>query len=107
MWLLGQILIYLILAFLIGGVGGWMLRGRRAQDDQAQLRERFKQMVSSIEMERDAARLKARDLGARLEELEGTRGAQPADDEEVLRGTLREHRPRRYRGAFRRGFGRP
>lgn len=73
MWLLAQILIYLILAFLIGGVGGWLLRGRHAQEAQLHLQERFKQMVSSIEMERDAARLKARDLSDRLEALQASR----------------------------------
>ncbi|NNF27323.1 MAG: DUF4332 domain-containing protein [Gemmatimonadetes bacterium] len=73
MWLLAQILIYLLVAFLIGGVGGWMLRGRQAHDAQLHLQERFKQMVSSIEMERDAARLKVRDLSARLAALEGAR----------------------------------
>ena len=79
MWLLAQILVYLTLAFLIGAAGGWMLRGRRAEEAQLHLRERFKQMVSSIEMERDAARLKARDLGARLDALTGS-GSVPEGD---------------------------
>ena len=79
MWLLAQILVYLTLAFLIGAAGGWMLRSRRAEEAQLHLRERFKQMVSSIEMERDAARLKARDLGARLDALTGS-GSVPEGD---------------------------
>lgn len=79
MWLFFQIVAYLALAFAIGAGGAWILRGRMAEDSLEHLRQRFRQMVSSSEMERDAARLRVRELARRVEELEARLEGRPAD----------------------------
>ena len=70
MWLFAQIFFYLLLAFGIGAVGSWLLRGRMAEQAREELQDRFRQMAQTLEMERDAAKLQVRELTERLEDLE-------------------------------------
>ncbi|MGI9627278.1 MAG: DUF4332 domain-containing protein [Longimicrobiales bacterium] len=89
---MGQIVFYLLGAFLIGAAGSWVLRSRLAEDSHEHLRQRFRQMVSSSEMERDAAKLRVRELSVEVrtleEELEQLRkpagGDGPEDEDSAL-----------------------